>query len=64
MRRLLEREPAGTLSEEQLWQHLIWSAWLRLHRVDPQFFTRPIRGEDVEDAHAVAPWLRWDRWEG
>jgi hypothetical protein len=61
-RRLMEREPAGSLAD-QLWRHLIWSAWLRLHRVDPQFFTGPIRGGAGENPDGVAPWLRWDRWE-
>ena len=58
-RPLGDRDP-GRIEGDDLWPHLSWSAWLRVHRVDPQFFPRPIRSVN---GGRVAPWLRWERWE-
>jgi hypothetical protein len=58
VRRVRERGPTDN---EDLWHHVIWSAWLRLHRVDPQWLPHVITGNDPHGGDA-APWLEWHRW--
>ena len=64
LRRLRARDPERDLTDDELWPHLIWSAWLRLHRCDPSWLARPLRGADPgSPSEGVAPWLEWSRWE-
>ena len=64
LRRLRARDPECDLVDDELWSHVIWSAWLRLHRGDPSWLTRPLRGADSSSPEeGVAPGLEWCRRE-
>jgi hypothetical protein len=63
VRRLRVRDPGRDDGSGELWPHVIWSAWLRLHRVDPQWLPRVLREPDPHGGR-VAPWLEWERWAG
>jgi hypothetical protein len=60
VRRIRER---GPIANEELWHHVIWSSWLRLHRLDPGWLPRVITDAD-DHGGGVASWLEWDRWSG
>ena len=51
----------GPVSNEDIWHHVIWSSWLRLHRLDPGWLPRVITEGD-DHGGDVASWLEWQRW--
>jgi hypothetical protein len=53
----------GPIENEDLWHHVIWSSWLRMHRLDPGWLQRVITEDDGHGGD-VASWLEWQRWTG
>jgi hypothetical protein len=51
----------GPVADEDLWHHLIWASWLRMHRLDPTWLPHVITAPDPHGGD-VASWLEWQRW--
>jgi hypothetical protein len=62
VRRLRARHPERRYTTEELWPHVIWSSWLRLHRLDPQWVPAAIREPELHGGRPTTAWLEWGRW--